>query len=146
MEKEASERPTTRSPSPPISQSFNMMTLRDDEKQEWEIHQSMGQTTRQQQTNQVSEFSAALREMRQENPELCEQFQSLMVALQSQPAAHFPTSSTSKCIQWWLWTLPTPNKFSIIPAATISNTQLPRKPATRFHSMQSVPTIQWSAL
>ncbi|XP_014882098.1 uncharacterized protein LOC106943301 [Poecilia latipinna] len=83
-------RPTARSPSPPISQSFDMMDLRDDMEQERELCQSMEQVTREQQTSQVPEFSVALEEMRQENAELRKQFQSLMVALQSQPAAHQP--------------------------------------------------------
>lgn len=84
------ERPTARSPSPPISQSFDMMDLRDDMEQERELCQSIEQVTGEQQTSQVPEFSAALEEMRQENAELRKQFQSLMVALQSQPAAHQP--------------------------------------------------------
>lgn len=45
-EQEASEHPTTRSPSPPISQSFDMMTLSDDEEQEQAICKSLGQATR----------------------------------------------------------------------------------------------------
>ncbi|KAK5610753.1 hypothetical protein CRENBAI_000278 [Crenichthys baileyi] len=84
------ERPTIKSPSPPISQSFDMMNLVDDEEQEQELSQSMDQATGEQRTNQVPEFSAALEEIRQENAELCKQFQSLMVVLQSKPAAHKP--------------------------------------------------------
>ncbi|XP_024865045.1 uncharacterized protein LOC119617585 [Kryptolebias marmoratus] len=84
------ERPTIRSPSPPLSQSFDMANLRDDEEQEQELSQSMDQATGEQRTHQVPEFNAALDEIRQENAELRKQFQSLMVALQPKPAAHQP--------------------------------------------------------
>ncbi|MED6249473.1 hypothetical protein ATANTOWER_014710 [Ataeniobius toweri] len=89
MERTMSEHPTTGSPSSPISQSFDELNLRDNEEREPEFSQSMGQSTVGQQIK-VSEFSVALREIRQENAELCKQFQSLMVALQSQPAAQQP--------------------------------------------------------
>ncbi|XP_028298616.1 uncharacterized protein LOC114460933 [Gouania willdenowi] len=81
---------TTRTPSPPVSQSFDTVNLRDFEEQTQEFGQSMGQATGGQQTNQLSEFSAALKEIRQENAELRQQFQSLMVALQPQLPAHQP--------------------------------------------------------
>lgn len=84
---------TTRSPSPPVSQSFDMVNLEDVEEQEQEIHRSRAQATRGQQNSQVSEFRAALEEMRQDNAELRKQFQSLMVSLQPQPAAHQPLFS-----------------------------------------------------
>ncbi|XP_035985614.1 uncharacterized protein LOC118559034 isoform X2 [Fundulus heteroclitus] len=90
VEERALECPINRSPSPPISQSSNMMNMEDDEEQERELCQSMEQVTGEQQTSQGSEFSAALKEMRQENAELRKQFQSLMVALQSQSAPHQP--------------------------------------------------------
>ncbi|XP_076847529.1 uncharacterized protein LOC143493189 [Brachyhypopomus gauderio] len=86
MDQIRSEPPATRSPSPPISQSS--MSLGESEEQESEFSQSRGLVTGEQQTHHVSEVSAALREIRQENAELRKQFQNLMVALQPQPAAH----------------------------------------------------------
>ncbi|XP_076841847.1 uncharacterized protein LOC143485975 isoform X2 [Brachyhypopomus gauderio] len=86
MDRIRSEPPATRSPSPPISQSS--MSLGESEEQESEFSQSRGLVTGEQQTHHVSEVSAALREIRQENAELRKQFQNLMVALQPQPAAH----------------------------------------------------------